>query len=149
MLEHLPEKRRKVLKALLAGAVTFFLAPIAMMTSRYLSFAAKRDRNAKATVPLNELQQSKSKLIDVAEEPVIVVLTPENTVRAFTASCTHLGCIVSYRPHLDGFVCKCHNGRFDKNGVNVPGSRPKRPLTELTVQVTQAQAEIQLIPRKA
>lgn len=135
------------MKALLAGAVTFFVAPLVGITSRYLSYASKANRNAKAQLPLAELADTRSKLIDLADEPVVVILTPEDEVRAFTASCTHLGCIVSYRPKIDGFLCKCHNGRFDKSGVNLPGSRPKRPLTELTVSVAGDVAEISLTPR--
>ncbi len=41
--------------------------------------------------------------------------------------CTHLGCIPSYKPSTQQFICACHGGIFDANGVNVFGP-PPRPM---------------------
>ena len=39
--------------------------------------------------------------------------------------CTHLGCSLSYQPSMQQFICACHGGIFDANGVNV--FRPPPP----------------------
>ena len=41
--------------------------------------------------------------------------------------CTHLGCIPSYYPAKQLFVCACHGGQFNTSGENVFGP-PPRPL---------------------
>ena len=140
-------KRRQTLKGLLAGAVAFALYPFSNIVGSYLGYS-KRKSGGKAHLNLDELNNAtRSKHIEIAEEPVIVVHSTDDKVRAFTASCTHLGCIVSYRPEEPGFYCKCHKGKFDGNGVNVPGSKPKSPLTELPVLVEGELITITLKPQ--
>ena len=39
--------------------------------------------------------------------------------------CTHLGCIPAYNPSRQQFVCACHGGVFDTNGINVFGPPPR------------------------
>ena len=41
--------------------------------------------------------------------------------------CTHLGCIPSYYPKQDKFICACHGGQFDASG-NVLKAPPPSPL---------------------
>jgi ubiquinol-cytochrome c reductase iron-sulfur subunit len=41
--------------------------------------------------------------------------------------CTHLGCIPSWKPSTQEFICACHGGVFDASGVNTFGP-PPRPL---------------------
>jgi len=55
-------------------------------------------------------------------------------LRAFTAICTHLGCIVEYRKDLNHIWCACHNGHYNLQGVNIAGP-PPRPLEQYDVNV--------------
>jgi Rieske Fe-S protein len=136
-----------MLQRLLAGAMAFAVYPFASIASSYLSYS-KRKSGGKAQIKLSDLNTpTRSKHIEIAEEPVIVVHAQDDRVRAFTSSCTHLGCIVSYRPDEPGFYCKCHKGKFDGNGVNVPGSKPKSPLTELPVVIDGDLVTISLKPQ--
>ncbi len=64
----------------------------------------------------------------------ILINTPAGELKAFSATCTHLGCIVQYRSDLSQIWCACHNGHFDLNGKNVEGP-PPRPLEEYVVNV--------------
>ena len=41
--------------------------------------------------------------------------------------CTHLGCIPEWKPSKQQFVCACHGGEFNTDGVNTFGP-PPRPL---------------------
>lgn len=52
-------------------------------------------------------------------------------IQAFSPVCTHLGCFVSWAGNEDypnEFFCPCHDGRYSKDGTNVPGTPPLRPL---------------------
>jgi ubiquinol-cytochrome c reductase iron-sulfur subunit len=35
--------------------------------------------------------------------------------------CTHLGCVPKYESDLKRFICPCHNGQFDQNGIALSG----------------------------
>src|SRR5690625_4655444 len=53
-------------------------------------------------------------------------------IQAFSPICTHLGCVVSWEgndEYPNEFFCPCHNGRFYKDGTNVPGTPPLAPLS--------------------
>ncbi len=148
MFNHLPTKRRNVLRALVAGGIAFFVAPFAYAIEQFVSFQGALGGNKTAKLSAAELTpDSPSKLVEVEGEPVIVVREADNQIRAFTATCTHLGCIVSFKPQMPGFYCKCHSGRYDANGVNIPGTRPKSPLTELLVKQNADDLEISLTPK--
>ena len=54
---------------------------------------------------------------------------PEEPV-ALLATCTHLGCSVTWVPDHNEFRCPCHGGVYDEKGANVKGP-PPRPLTRL------------------
>lgn len=79
-----------------------------------------------------ELLQKGFKIVRFGSEPVIVVRAAEGDYRAFTATCTHLDCIVEYRPEMGRIWCNCHNGAYDLTGRNVAGP-PPRPLTPFVV----------------
>ncbi|GGA61381.1 QcrA and Rieske domain-containing protein [Ornithinibacillus halotolerans] len=51
---------------------------------------------------------------------------------ALSPVCTHLGCVVSWEgsdKHQNEFFCPCHDGRYTKDGVNIPGTPPLAPLS--------------------
>lgn len=76
------------------------------------------------------------KIVRFGSEPVIVLRVAEDDYRAFTATCTHLACIVQYRLDRRLIWCYCHNGIYDLNGRNI-GGPPPRPLTPLVVKIVQ------------
>lgn len=81
-----------------------------------------------------ELLEKGFKIVRFGTEPVILVKVSETDFRAFTATCTHLDCIVEYRPGEQKLWCNCHDGVYDLNGRNV-GGPPPRPLTPFQVNV--------------
>jgi Rieske Fe-S protein len=74
------------------------------------------------------------KIISLGTEPVIVIRVSPTDFRAFTATCTHLSCIVEYKQAKKLIWCNCHNGEYDLTGKVVAGPPPK-PLTEYTVHL--------------
>ncbi len=140
-------KRRTILKSLLGVSLTAVLSPIVYVAGRYLGYV-KSVGSGDVMIPATDISaEHPSKLIDINDQPVLVIYQPDNGVRAFTATCTHLGCTVSYQPDVPQFYCKCHQGRYDVDGVNIPGTRPKKPLTELTIITKGDQLDISLKPK--
>jgi cytochrome b6-f complex iron-sulfur subunit len=68
----------------------------------------------------------------IAEAQAILLHT-ENGFVALSTTCPHLGCTVEVT--ADGFVCPCHNSRFDQNGAVLQGPAT-RSLTTLCVEQT-------------
>lgn len=67
-----------------------------------------------------------------------------DSVRAFSAVCTHLGCVVQPDPeHKAAWYCPCHHGRYDRAGRVVSGP-PPRPLPPLPAAVRDGQVFVTL-----
>ena len=82
----------------------------------------------------DEIPPGDAKLILVNDEPVWVIHETQKGFAAFSALCTHKGCLVKWDDKQNVFVCPCHEGRFDEDG-NVVSGLPRRPLTRLRVGV--------------
>jgi Rieske Fe-S protein len=65
---------------------------------------------------------------------VILIRVSETDYRAFSATCTHLQCIVTFRRSRQLIWCYCHNGVYDLKGRNIAGPPPK-PLTPYVVHL--------------
>lgn len=92
---------------------------------------------------LSDIPVGSGKVVALGSKPVIVVDT-EAGVNAFSAVCTHLGCIVGYDATVKEIVCPCHDGHFNPaNGAVVSGPPPK-PLSPVAVSVEKD--DIYLLP---
>jgi cytochrome b6-f complex iron-sulfur subunit len=69
----------------------------------------------------------------LAGEKVVVVRTGADSFTVLSATCTHLGCLVSYQRQDEELACPCHGGRYDLNG-NVLGGPPPDPLRTMAVE---------------
>ncbi|MBI5189500.1 MAG: Rieske (2Fe-2S) protein [Nitrospirae bacterium] len=65
---------------------------------------------------------------------VFIMRDASGALTVFSATCTHLSCLINYNRLKDEFVCPCHGGVFDKDG-NVVSGPPPRPLERLPVKV--------------
>lgn len=74
------------------------------------------------------------KIVRFGADPVIVVRAAPEDFRAFSATCTHLDCIVSFQPDRQRLFCACHGGAYDLTGRNVAGP-PPRPLEAFRVDL--------------
>lgn len=64
---------------------------------------------------------------------VVIVLRDRKGFKAFSAACTHLGCLVEWNSADKRFHCPCHAAVFDDNGAVVSGP-PPAPLPTLKVK---------------
>ncbi len=83
-----------------------------------------------------------AKAVAVNEKPVLVVRMGQQ-FRAYTAVCTHLGCLVHWDGQKKEFVCPCHAGTFDQSGKVVSGPPPKA-LVEFGATVVQGKVYVSL-----
>ena len=134
----MPINRRKFIDALLSlGGLGGIVAIV------YPAFSfLKPPKTAEGTVNsvkagiASDFQVNSSKIIKFGRKPVILVKIENDEFRAFSATCTHLDCIVQYRTDTKQIICACHNGIYDLKGRNVSGP-PPRPLDEYSVKVVQ------------
>ncbi|NOX87953.1 MAG: Rieske (2Fe-2S) protein [Calditrichaeota bacterium] len=129
-------KRRKFLDYILSLGFTGLVGSIIYPALSYL----KPPKQAEAAVnsvkagKVNEIPVNSGKIVRFGRKPVILIRTSTDEFIAFTATCTHLGCIVQYREDKQQIWCACHNGLFDLKGRNISGP-PPRPLDPFLVQI--------------
>jgi cytochrome b6-f complex iron-sulfur subunit len=85
-----------------------------------------------------DLPVGSGKVVAVGSKPVIVTNT-EAGVTAFSAVCTHLGCIVGYDTTVRQIVCPCHDGHFNPSNGAVVSGPPPRPLAAVAVSIEKDQ----------
>ena len=83
-----------------------------------------------------------SKKVVLGGTALLVVRTP-NEFKAFSAVCTHLGCIVYWASEKKQIACPCHAGFFDLDGHVISGP-PPRPLPAHPVNVVDGKVFIKL-----
>ncbi len=128
--------RRQFINVLLGGGLLGWLAGVVYPVISYLKPPKAPEANVQSvkvgiasTFPSNSGQ-----IVKFGRRPVILVRTETGEFRAFSATCTHLECIVQYRTDLKQIYCACHNGLYDLRGRNISGP-PPRPLEEFGVNI--------------
>ena len=130
------KNRRDFLNLLLKGGFLAWLVSIVYPIYDYLE-PPKAEEIRVTSVDIgnaNNMAKDSGKIIKFGSKPVIVIRLENGNYRAFSATCTHLGCIVQYRKDLGQIYCACHNGRYDLNGKNVAGP-PPAPLQKYNVSL--------------
>jgi len=139
------QDRREFIKKALSGVLALlglgFLLPAAGL------FAPIKGRDKSLVffplIPEDELPRSGVKKAELAftasgkdrKTRVFIVSAPEGPT-VFSATCSHLGCLVNYNKQKREFVCPCHGGRYDLAGRNIAGP-PPAPLTRYPVRMQE------------
>ena len=80
--------------------------------------------------PLSSIAVGSTAAVTVEGTAMLLNRTADDTVLAFSAICTHQGCLVA-----DTFRCPCHGSRYDpETGTNLAGPAPA-PLTVIEVAI--------------
>ncbi len=145
-MDEIRDDRRNFLNWLIGGGLIAFLGSVFYPVYKYVIPPPSGEANVsqvKLPFKLKELQEDerKSRIFKFGRNVGIILITPENELKAFNAVCTHLDCTVQYRKDLSIIWCACHNGRYDLEGRNISGP-PPRPLTVYTVHVDNATGDI-------
>ena len=128
--------RRRFLDYLLGSGAVATLAAIFYPILRFMNppQIVEAQTNSVSVGKNADIPTNSGKIFKFGSKPGIIIRTDTGQLKAFSASCTHLSCIVQYDPAGKQIICACHNGKYDLNGKNVSGP-PPRPLDEFTVNV--------------
>ena len=129
--------------AIMAGGLSallgaFALRPAARDDRRWMRAGALADLTPNVPSPrVISLPRQDGWYRERARSTVFVVWDGDQTVHAFSATCTHLGCQVRWDADTTRFRCPCHGGVFDAQG-NVVEGPPPRPLDPVEVRIESA-----------
>jgi len=130
--------RRTVLNWFLGTSIGALIASVIYPVMRYMTppriTEAATNQIEAGEVNDPQLLERGYKIVRFGAEPVILVKAADNDFRAFSATCTHLDCIVGFQKEQTRIYCNCHGGCYDLQGRNVSGP-PPRPLTPYKVNV--------------
>ena len=132
-----PIARRRFLRWLLGFSVVSTLAMVAAPVTAFLvppkSSAAGSGGKVLAGT-LADIPLGTGKVVAMGSKPTIIVNTAQG-VLAYSAICTHLGCIVMFDGSNNTIVCPCHDGRFSPASGAVISGPPPAALQPVTVSV--------------
>lgn len=139
--------RRRFLGWFVGGSAFAWVSSVLYPILRFLMPPPEGEASV-STVKVAALQEfppNSGKIFKFGQKPALLVRKADGTFVAFLAKCTHLDCIVQYRPDKERIWCACHNGFYDLNGTNIAGP-PPRPLDSLETHVRQGEV---FVTRKA
>ena len=130
--------RRRLIAYLLGFSVAATLGGVLTPIIGYLWPPARASAGGSGRVQVGttaDFPAGQGKVVPVNDKPVIIVNTAQGGIKAFSAICTHLGCIVEWDQARQFVLCPCHDGRFNAvNGAIISGPQPA-PLPELALTV--------------
>ena len=135
-MKHHKTNRRKFLHYIIGGSLFGWITSVIYPIFSYLKPPKIPEANVNSVKAgiASEFSQNSGTIIKFGRIPVILIKIDNKTFRAFSATCTHLDCIVQYRTDTKQIWCACHNGIFDLQGRNVSGPPPK-PLEEYETNI--------------
>ena len=131
--------RRDFLSRLIAGWVAISILPTIYGIIQYLIPPIIYEKISQhiAKINLSEIPLITNgvKILKFNKKAVFLFQIEKNQVRAISAICTHLGCVVQYQPEQKQFKCNCHGSTFDLTGKNTGGPAPT-PLQLYRAELT-------------
>ena len=142
-----PVKRRTLIQALVGFSVVATLGGVLTPIIAYLWPPAQRTATQGERVAVGEekdLPVGQGKVVSAGDKPVIVVHTAQGGVKAYSAVCTHLGCIVGWQSSRGFIQCPCHDARFNAvTGAVISGPAP-RPLSPVQVSIENGKVYVEV-----
>ena len=81
--------------------------------------------------------------LETSKQTVVYIDKVGDGYRALSATCTHLGCRVTWNEGKSQYICPCHGGVYDREGKVVAGPPPE-PLQRVNVRVNAQTSEIEV-----
>lgn len=132
-----PPTRRGLIKALLGFSAISTLVGTLTPVISFLWPPATRAGGEEGRVrvaSLAELTAAGGLVRPAGDQPIVLTYSENAGVKAFSAICTHLGCIVQWNE--GGFIqSPCHDGRFNPQTGAVISGPPPSPLPAYDVVV--------------
>ncbi len=134
--------RRSFLKWALGFSVVATVAGVVVPIIGYLWPPSQQSSGSGGRVLIGatkDLPVGQAKVQPVNDKPVIIVNTAQGGIKAFSAICTHLGCVVEWNQSKQIIVCPCHDGHFNPMTGAVISGPPPAPLPPVRVAVENDQ----------
>ena len=143
-MQSTPIGRRKFIQLLLGFSIvsTFagIVAPIVaylLPTKSQIAFGAQVDVGK-----VEDFGAGAGSVVSVNAKPVLIVNTKAGGLKAFSAICTHLGCVVSWDDKKALIHCPCHEGIFNSTTGEVVSGPPPRGLAAYELAVKEGKVLI-------
>ena len=127
--------RRKFLALCLGGIGAAAASLAAYPVFKYLSPQPMDSEKGRITIPRAQIGTGQAHFFQFRGHPAVVLQKAPGIFVAFSAICTHLGCIVKWLPEKGEFLCPCHAGRYASDGKVLSGPPPK-PLPTIPVALS-------------
>jgi cytochrome b6-f complex iron-sulfur subunit len=127
--------RRKFLASILGALGAIGIGAATYPIYRYLSPPLKDAGAGRVTIPRAQVGVGQAHFFQFHGHPAVVLQKSPGSFAAFSAICTHLGCIVKWLPDKEEFLCPCHAGRYASDGKVLAGPPPK-PLESIPVALS-------------
>ena len=126
--------RRRFLDYLLGTSAVATLGAIFYPILKFITppQVVESTQNSVVVGKVSEFPVNSGKIFKFGNKPGLLVHTANGELKAFSAVCTHLDCIVQYKSDTKQIWCACHNGQYNLEGKNI-GGPPPRPLEEYSV----------------
>jgi cytochrome b6-f complex iron-sulfur subunit len=126
--------RRKFLGLCLGGVAAGAVAAATYPVYRFLAPMPAENSAGKVLIPLKDVPEGEAKFFEFSGSSAVLVKKRNGDLVAFSAVCTHLGCIVQWEKNKQEFLCPCHGGLYTADGTVISGPPPK-PLPKLPLTV--------------
>ncbi len=93
-----------------------YLSEVMDMAAQYGDYFTEADIRS-----LDELEPGNGAILGKGMKRLAVYKEESGMVKAFSAVCPHLGCVVQWNGDEKSFDCPCHGSRFTKEGVVING----------------------------
>lgn len=121
--------RRAVLNLGWAGLI----ASAALTVEPLFKFLSSKEDRQKSPLVVYSTPLAESDGWQKAAAARVWVKRDSSGVMALVATCTHLGCEVSYHPDQSQWLCPCHGSVYDEEGSPLSGPAP-RTLPRVAVE---------------
>jgi cytochrome b6-f complex iron-sulfur subunit len=126
--------RKQFLLIALGTTAVAAIGGVLQILYRYLAPNQGGTRQLPFTLAEGDIKPGESRTFSLGGEAAVIIRTLSGEVAAFSAVCTHLGCIVQWQKENQQFHCPCHGGIFAATGEVLKGP-PPRPLKRLTISI--------------
>lgn len=134
------DRRRSFCKACIGGAAVLTVGTVTYPVISFLGRPATLASNKPLEIPLEKLSVGQAQYAEFQGRQIIVLITPEGP-HVFSASCSHLGCNVTWDTGEAVFRCPCHGAVFNGTGQAVSGP-VSAPLEKIPFEVKEGKIVI-------
>jgi len=127
--------RRKFLGLCLTGLAMAAASAVIYPIFKYLSPQPTGGEKGRITIPRAQVGSGQAHFFQFQGHPAVVLQRAPGVFVAFSAICTHLGCIIQWLPEKGEFLCPCHAGRYASDG-KVLGGPPPKPLRTIPIALS-------------